>query len=86
MDISKFRPKIVVSGSPAPFEEDCWAEMVFPRGIKMRFGSTCWRCQAITVDYATGKKAEDDSGLVWKKLAKDLRVDKGCKYGPLFGK
>lgn len=24
--------------------------------------------------------------MVWKKLAKDRRVDKGWKYGPVFGK
>jgi hypothetical protein len=52
----------------------------------MEFGGTCWRCQAITVDYKTGKKAEGDEGLVWKKLAADRRVDKGWKYGPVFGK
>ena len=86
MDITKFRPNIVVSGSPAPYDEDYWAEMIFPGGVKMQFGGTCWRCQAITVDYKTGKKAEDDSGSVWKKLAKDRRVDKGWKYGPVFGK
>ncbi|KAF3034323.1 hypothetical protein E8E12_004956 [Didymella heteroderae] len=76
MDITKFRPNIVVSGAPAAHDEDYWAETVFPGGVKMKFGGTCWRCQAITVDYRTGKEAEDDSGLVWEKLAKDRRIDK----------
>lgn len=86
MDITKFRPNVIVSGSPAPYDEDYWAQVVFPGGIKMEFGGTCWRCQAITVDYKTGKKAEGDQGEVWKKLSKDRRVDKGWKYGPVFGK
>ncbi|KAH7067110.1 hypothetical protein FB567DRAFT_259699 [Paraphoma chrysanthemicola] len=86
MDITKFRPNIIVSGSPAPYDEDYWAQVVFPGDIKMEFGGTCWRCQAITVDYKTGKKAEGDEGQVWKKLASDRRVDKGWKYGPVFGK
>ncbi|KAH3920712.1 hypothetical protein HBI56_012770 [Parastagonospora nodorum] len=86
MDITKFRPNIIVSGSPVPYDEDYWAQVVLPGGIKMEFGGTCWRCQAITVDYKTGKKAEGDEGLVWKKLASDRRVDKGWKYGPVFGK
>ncbi|KAJ4991648.1 mosc domain-containing protein [Stagonosporopsis vannaccii] len=86
MDITKFRPNIIVSGAPKAYDEDYWAEMVLPSGIKMKFGGTCWRCQAITVDYKTGKKAEDDSGMVWKKLAEDRRVDRGWKYGPVFGK
>lgn len=38
------------------------------------------------MDYMTGKKAEGDEGLVWKKLSSDRRVDKGWKYGPVFGK
>lgn len=86
MDITKFRPNIIVSGSPAPYDEDYWAEIIFPGDIKMEFGGTCWRCQAITVDYRTGKKAEGEEGMVWKKLAADRRVDKGWKYGPVFGK
>lgn len=86
MDITKFRPNIVVSGSPAAYDEDYWAQMVLPGGIKMEFGGTCWRCQAITVDYNTGKPAKNDEGLVWKKLSKDRRVDAGWKYGPVFGK
>ena len=86
MDITKFRPNIIVSGSPAPYDEDYWALVEFPGDIKMEFGGTCWRCQAITVDYKTGKKAEGDEGMVWKKLAADRRVDKGWKYGPVFGK
>jgi uncharacterized protein YcbX len=86
MDISKFRANIIVSGSPAPYDEDFWSRIVFPGDVQMDFGGTCWRCQAITVDYETGKKAEGEQGLVWKKLAKDRRVDKGWKYGPVFGK
>jgi uncharacterized protein YcbX len=86
MDITKFRPNIIVSGSPKPYDEDYWAQVVLPGDIRMEFGGTCWRCQAITVDYKTGKKAEGDEGLVWKKLSADRRVDKGWKYGPVFGK
>ncbi|KAE8824199.1 hypothetical protein HRS9139_09381 [Pyrenophora teres f. teres] len=68
MDIHKFRPNIIVSGSPAPYDEDYWSQV------------------AITVDYNTGKKAEGEEGLVWKKLAADRRLDKGFKYSPVFGK
>jgi hypothetical protein len=86
MDIHKFRPNIIVSGAPAAYDEDFWAQLAFPGNLKMNFGGTCWRCQAITVDLKTGKKAEGEEGEVWKKLAKDRRVDKGWKYGPVFGK
>lgn len=86
MDIHKFRPNIIVSGAPAAYDEDYWAQLVFPGNLKMDFGGTCWRCQAITLDFNTGKKAEGEEGEVWKKLNKDRRVDKGWKYGPVFGK
>lgn len=86
MDIHKFRPNIIVSGAPKAYDEDFWKELVFEGGLKMEFGSTCWRCQAITVDLKTGKKAEGEEGEVWKKMNKYRRVDRGWKYGPVFGK
>lgn len=88
MDIRKFRPNIVVSGSSGPFAEDYWAELTFarPGGVKMPLTANCYRCQSITVDYATGKPHEDERGQVWKKLNKDRRVDKGAKYSPVFGR
>ncbi|KAF4971606.1 hypothetical protein FSARC_1605 [Fusarium sarcochroum] len=70
MDITKFRPNIVVRGASDPFAEDFWGELNF----------------SITVDYKTGKTATDDRGMVWKKLNKDRRVDKGAKYSPVFGR
>ena len=86
MDVTKFRPNIVVSGSPAPFDEEYWAELRFPGGAQMALTGNCLRCQSITVDYETGKPAADVSGQAWKKLSKDRRVDKGCTFMPVFGR
>ncbi|KAL0938439.1 mosc domain-containing protein [Colletotrichum truncatum] len=86
MDISKFRPNIVVRGSSEPFAEDFWGELSFNGGIQMPLTANCYRCQSITVDFSTGKTAIDDRGKVWKKLNKDRRVDKGAKYSPVFGR
>ncbi|KAM0186715.1 hypothetical protein ACHAPI_011564 [Fusarium lateritium] len=86
MDITKFRPNIVVRGASQPFAEDYWGELTFGGGVKMDLTSNCFRCQSITVDYETGKTATDDRGKVWKKLNKDRRVDKGAKYSPVFGR
>lgn len=96
MDVTKFRPNIVVSGSSAPFDEDYWAELTFAhreqaaggggKGIRMAVTANCWRCQSITVDFATGRPTEDARGLAWKKLNRDRRVDAGWKYGPVFGR
>ncbi|KAF4456182.1 hypothetical protein F53441_1667 [Fusarium austroafricanum] len=86
MDITKFRPNIVVRGASGPFVEDFWGELTFTGGIRMPLTSNCYRCQSITVDYNTGKTATDDRGMVWKKLNKDRRVDKGAKWNPVFGR
>lgn len=86
MDVTKFRPNIVVSGSPAPFDEEYWAEMRFPGGAQIALTGNCLRCQSITVDYETGKPAADVRGQAWKKLSKDRRVDKGCTFMPVFGR
>lgn len=86
MDVTKFRPNVVVKGSSAPFEEDFWGELTFEGGIQMPLTANCYRCQSITVDYETGKTATDDRGMVWKKLNKDRRVDAGAKYSPVFGR
>ncbi|ETS76978.1 hypothetical protein PFICI_10852 [Pestalotiopsis fici W106-1] len=86
MDVTKFRPNIVVQGSPGAFVEDYWGEITFDGGIEMPLTANCYRCQSITVDYDTGKTATDDRGAVWKKLNKDRRVDKGAKYSPVFGR
>ncbi|KAJ0312437.1 hypothetical protein COL516b_001519 [Colletotrichum fioriniae] len=86
MDVRKFRPNVVVKGASGPFAEDFWGELTFDGGVQMPLTANCYRCQSITVDYNTGKTACDDRGLVWKKLNKDRRVDKGAKYSPVFGR
>ncbi|KAK7213936.1 hypothetical protein V2G26_021114 [Clonostachys chloroleuca] len=86
MDITKFRPNIVVRGASKPFAEDFWGELTFAGGVHMSLTANCFRCQSITVDYETGKTATDDRGMVWKKLNKYRRVDKGAKYSPVFGR
>lgn len=86
MDVTKFRPNIVVKGASGPFVEDYWGELTFEGGIRMPLTANCYRCQSITVDYKTGKTAADDRGMAWKKLNKDRRVDKGAKYSPVFGR
>ncbi|RGP78868.1 hypothetical protein FLONG3_3067 [Fusarium longipes] len=86
MDITKFRPNIVVRGASKPFAEDYWGELSFSGGVRMALTANCFRCQSITVDYETGKTATDDRGMVWKRLNKDRRVDKGAKYSPVFGR
>ncbi|KAL2674319.1 hypothetical protein Neosp_012770 [[Neocosmospora] mangrovei] len=87
MDIFKFRPNIILSGSPSAFDEDYWAELYFPdTNIRLTLTSNCPRCQSITADFKTGRLTNDDRGKVWKKLNRDRRIDKGFKYHPIFGR
>ncbi|KAF9886147.1 hypothetical protein FE257_011972 [Aspergillus nanangensis] len=86
MDVTKFRPNIVVSGAEEAFEEDFWAELTLHDDTRLLLTANCARCQSINVDYATGTMGKGDSGNVLKKLMKDRRVDKGMKYSPVFGR
>ena len=96
MDITKFRPNIVVSGSPTAYEEDYWGGLTIASwvesgkrgGGKVEFTLTqnCARCKSINIDYTTGKQGTDEAGTILKKLMRDRRVDKGTKYSPIFGR
>jgi uncharacterized protein YcbX len=91
LDISKFRPNIIVSGAEEPFEEDFWGELEITNhetGTKTVIVLTqnCARCNSLNVDYGTGKVGEGETGKVLKKLQSDRRVDKGAKWSPVFGR
>lgn len=92
MDIRKFRPNIVVKGSPAAWDEDYWGSLEIHRSddqeedIEMPLTANCIRCTSINIDYDTGKPGEGEDGKMLKKLMSDRRVDKGAKYSPIFGR
>ena len=100
MDITKFRPNIVLSGASKAYEEDYWGALTIKsssekekekenqqqRESQLILTANCGRCVSINVDYSTGKAAKGDEGSVLKKLMKDRRVDGGNKYSPIFGR
>jgi len=89
MDVTKFRPNIVVDGAAEAFEEDYWRELAIITAshdspISVKLTSNCVRCKSINVDYATG---DFNSGpAVLKEMQKDRRIDTGHKYAPVFGR
>lgn len=91
MDITKFRPNIVLSGSPAPWEEDYWGEVTIRsanshRELTIPLLHNCIRCASLNIDFTTGKPGTGKAGEVLKMLQKDRRVDTGKKYSPVFGR
>lgn len=95
MDVTKFRPNIVVSGSPKEWDEDYWASIILSppkihgsdeESIEIIFTANCARCPSLNVDYATGKMGKGPSGQILKKLQADRRIDFGMKYSPVFGR
>ncbi|MCJ1389843.1 hypothetical protein MMC18_002700 [Xylographa bjoerkii] len=95
MDITKFRPNIVLVGSDKAYDEDFWGglrirSMAHPQDednpVFLALTQNCARCMSLNWDYATGKAALGESGTILKKLMKDRRVDKGSKYSPIFGR
>ncbi|PNS20673.1 mRNA cleavage and polyadenylation factor CLP1 [Sphaceloma murrayae] len=85
MDVTKFRPNIVVEGASQAWEEDYWGKLALG-GIRLDLVHNCVRCKSINIDYRTGKPGEDEHGEVLKKLQSDRRVDNGAKWSPVFGR
>ena len=94
MDITKFRPNIVVSGSLEAYEEDYWGAITITSNVgkenrqeaEIVLTANCGRCVSINIDYSTGQAAKGEEGTILKRLMKDRRVDKGNKYSPIFGR
>ncbi|KAL9068466.1 MAG: hypothetical protein Q9157_006504 [Trypethelium eluteriae] len=85
MDITKFRPNIILEGAEEEWEEDFWGEMSIG-DANLKLLHNCGRCSSINVDYNTGKPGTGESGTMLKKLMKDRRVDPGAKWSPIFGR
>lgn len=86
MDITKFRPNIIVSGAEKPWEEDYWAELTIAGTTKIDCIHNCGRCKSINISYETGAPGTGPQGDALKMLQKDRRVDPGMKYSPIFGR
>lgn len=93
MDVTKFRPNIVLSDAGEAYEEDYWGSITINANSKNEdskvteiiLTQNCARCVSINVDYSTGKSGTGEANVL-KKLMKDRRVDKGNKYSPIFGR
>lgn len=93
MDVTKFRPNIVLAGAGEAYEEDFWGSITInakerkenSKVTEIVLTQNCGRCVSINVDYSTGKSGTGEANVL-KKLMKDRRVDKGNKYSPIFGR
>jgi uncharacterized protein YcbX len=86
MDVSKFRPNIVVAGAFEAYQEDYWGKLKINNRTEIIMAHNCVRCSSINIDYATGKQGVGEQGQVLKKLQKDRRIDIGAKWSPVFGR
>jgi uncharacterized protein YcbX len=86
MDITKFRPNIVLKGAFEPYQEDYWGKLTINNKTEITLAHNCVRCKSINIDYETGKPGTGPQGEVLKKLQKDRRIDVGAKWSPVFGR
>lgn len=86
MDITKFRPNIVIKGAFEAFQEDYWGRIKINNNAEIIMAHNCVRCQSVNIDYETGKPGTGASGEVLKKMQSDRRIDIGSKWSPVFGR
>jgi uncharacterized protein YcbX len=86
MDMTKFRPNIVVAGAFEAYQEDYWGKLKINNRTEIIMAHNCVRCKSINIDYETGKPGVGAQGEVLKKMQKDRRIDIGSKYSPVFGR
>ncbi|KAF1945765.1 hypothetical protein EJ02DRAFT_395488 [Clathrospora elynae] len=86
MDITKFRPNIVLKGAFEPYQEDYWGKIKINNKSEITLAHNCVRCKSINIDYETGKPGKGPSGEVLKNLQRDRRIDIGAKWSPVFGR
>ncbi|KAF2027878.1 hypothetical protein EK21DRAFT_102211 [Setomelanomma holmii] len=86
MDVTKFRPNIVIKGAWDAYQEDYWGKVTINNDVEIVMAHNCVRCKSINIDYETGKPGEGPKGEVLKRLQKDRRVDVGAKWSPVFGR
>lgn len=86
INITQFRPNIVIGGAATEFEEDFWAELSVGTDLRLILTQNCARCRSLNIGYRTGEPGKTASGKVLQSLMKDRRVDAGTKYSPIFGR
>ena len=93
MDITKFRPNIVLRGAASAYDEDYWAglkcedkDVATTGAVDFIITANCARCVSINIDYSTGEPGKGSDGTILKKMMKDRRIDPGAKYSPIFGR
>ncbi|XP_014554582.1 hypothetical protein COCVIDRAFT_39572 [Bipolaris victoriae FI3] len=89
MDITKFRPNILLSGAKEAWDEDFWSTIRVSgkeAETEVALLHNCVRCKSINVDYATGRPGTGVKGEVLKRLQGDRRVDLGARWSPVFGR
>ncbi|KAF8753686.1 ARM repeat-containing protein [Rhizoctonia solani] len=74
--MERFRPNIVVSGSPAPFDEDYWGDVQIGRdgseGTVISLVKRCDRCLLPNIDTTTGVR---DNAVPFKVISKFRQVE-----------
>ncbi|CAE6414428.1 unnamed protein product [Rhizoctonia solani] len=82
--VERFRPNIVLSGSPAPFDEDYWGDVQIgeqgPGGLVISLVGRCGRCLLPNIDTTTGVR---DKAVPFKIISKFRQVEP--KKTPCFG-
>lgn len=82
LPMGRFRPNVVVDGSPAPFAEDEW-KRVRVGDVEMRFAEHCDRCVLPTIDPVTLAGSKEPTRTLALRRQWDHEVFFGIRLIPL---
>lgn len=60
LEMSRFRPNVVIGGEVEPFDEDSWKRLAVGEKVEFELADGCVRCKVVTVDPATGQFGSDN--------------------------
>ncbi|BCJ47390.1 molybdenum cofactor biosysynthesis protein [Actinoplanes ianthinogenes] len=82
LEMSRFRPNLVIDGDLPPFAEDTWNE-VQAGEVRFRFAEHCDRCAVTTLDPATGRSGKEPIRTLARHRRWDGQVWFGIRVVPL---
>jgi len=82
LEMTRFRPNLVVEGPDEPFAEDSWSKVRIGR-VEFRFAEMCSRCVLTTIDPSTCQRGKEPLRSLARHRLRDGQVWFGIRMTPV---